>query len=66
MPLLRLPFRTIVVASTNDGYVTAERAAYFARCWGARIEFAGPAGHINSASGLGSWPEGFALLQELL
>jgi predicted alpha/beta hydrolase family esterase len=65
MPLTRLPFKTIVVASTNDEYVTPERARYFAERWGARIEFIGPAGHINSASGLGSWPAGFALLLEL-
>jgi uncharacterized protein len=66
MPLIRLPFRTIVVASTNDYYVTAERAAYFAQCWGSSITFVGNAGHINSDSGLVSWPEGFALLRELL
>jgi hypothetical protein len=66
MPLTRLPFRTIVVASTNDGYVTPERAGFFAERWGARIEFIGPAGHINSASRLSRWPAGFALLQELL
>jgi uncharacterized protein len=66
MPLQPLPFRTIVVASMNDEYVTPERARFFAERWGARIEFTGPAGHINSASRLGRWPAGFALLQELL
>jgi predicted alpha/beta hydrolase family esterase len=66
MPLPRLPFRTIVVASANDEYVTPERAKFFAERWGARMEFIGPAGHINSASRLGPWRAGFALLQELL
>jgi uncharacterized protein len=66
MPLIRLPFRTIVVGSTNDEYVTPERSSFFAERWGARIEFVGPAGHINSASRLGRWPAGFALLQDLL
>jgi predicted alpha/beta hydrolase family esterase len=66
MPLALLPFRTIVVASTNDEYVTPERARFFAERWGARIEFIGPAGHINSASGLGRWPAGVALLRELM
>ncbi len=66
MPLDPLPFRTIVVASSNDEYVSPERARFFAGRWHARIEFVGAAGHINSDSGLGRWPEGFALLQELL
>jgi hypothetical protein len=65
MPLQRLPFRSIVVASTDDPYVTLERARAFAEAWGSRIVTVHGAGHINSASGLGHWPSGFALLQEL-
>jgi hypothetical protein len=65
MPLARLPFPTIVVASTDDPYVTVARAERFAAAWGSRLEVPGALGHINSASGLGSWPEGFALLAEL-
>jgi len=37
----------------------------FARAWGSRLVDVGPKGHINSASGLGMWPEGFALVEEL-
>jgi predicted alpha/beta hydrolase family esterase len=66
MPLRALPFPTIVVASTDDEYVSLERAEEFARAWGARFLVAGALGHINSASHLGSWPEGQALLDELL
>ena len=66
MPLNALPFPAIVVASTNDEFVTIERARFFAGRWGARIEIIGEAGHINSASGLGRWPRGLALLQELV
>jgi uncharacterized protein len=66
MPLAPLPFRTIVVASTNDEYVTIERARFFAGRWGARFEIVGNSGHINSDSGLGRWPAGFALLKELI
>jgi predicted alpha/beta hydrolase family esterase len=66
MPLDPLPFPTIVVASTDDEYVTMDRAEQFARAWGARLVVAGPLGHINSASKLGMWPQGEALLQELL
>jgi predicted alpha/beta hydrolase family esterase len=65
MPLDPLPFPSIVVASTDDEYVTLERAERFARAWGSRLEMAGPLGHMNSASRLGSWPQGFALLREL-
>jgi predicted alpha/beta hydrolase family esterase len=65
MPLYRLPFPSVVVASTDDPYVTAERARTFAEAWGSRMVTVGDAGHINSQSGLGDWPAGFALLQEL-
>ena len=53
MPLERLPFRTIVVTSSNDPYVDPERARYFAQRWGAHLIDAGPQGHINTGSGHG-------------
>ena len=65
MPLQRLPFPSIVVASTDDPYVTLARAQAFASAWGSRLVAVGACGHINSASGLGEWPEGIVLLQEL-
>jgi predicted alpha/beta hydrolase family esterase len=65
MPLAPLPFPSIVVASTNDEYVSLPRAAQFALAWGSRLEVLGALGHINSDSDLGLWPEGFALLREL-
>ncbi|UOQ55055.1 RBBP9/YdeN family alpha/beta hydrolase [Hymenobacter cellulosivorans] len=66
MPLRELPFPSIVVASTNDEYVTLARATEFARAWGSRLVNAGALGHLNSTSGLGQWPAGHALLQELV
>lgn len=66
MPLARLPFPSIVVASTDDPFITVERAERFAAAWGSRLEIPGALGHINSASGLGSWPWGFARLRELM
>jgi hypothetical protein len=66
MPLERLPFPAIVVASSDDEYVSMERAAAFAQAWGARLVEIGRAGHINSASGLGAWLDGQRLLEELL
>jgi serine hydrolase len=66
MPLARLPFPSLVVASENDRFVALERARAFAEAWGSRFVNVGPAGHINADSGLGSWSAGRALLEELL
>jgi uncharacterized protein len=65
MPLDRLPFRSIVVASTNDIYVTAERAREYAAAWGSEFVDVGAAGHVNAASGLADWPFGRGLLARL-
>lgn len=65
MPLVPLPFPSIVVASTNDPYVTASRAAELAAAWGARFELLGALGHLNSESGLGDWPQGLGFLKSL-
>ena len=65
MPQVQLPFRSVVVASTNDEYVTFEQAQAYAVAWGSDLVDVGAAGHINSASGLGSWPAGYALLEQL-
>ena len=65
MPLVRLSFPSVVVASSNDPFVTVVRAQAFARAWGSEFVMIGEAGHINSASSLGDWPEGFSLLRSL-
>ncbi|MGI8509097.1 MAG: RBBP9/YdeN family alpha/beta hydrolase [Gemmatimonadaceae bacterium] len=65
VPQNQLPFRSIVVASTNDEYVTLDQARDYADAWGSTLVNLGSAGHINSASGLGSWPAGYALLEQL-
>ena len=62
----RLPYPAIVVASRDDPYVAFERAAAFAADWGAELVDAGAAGHINTASGHGPWPEGRHVLERLL
>ena len=66
MPLKKLPFPSIVIASTNDEYVSVERATEFSNAWGSELVFIGEAGHINSASNLGNWPEGWKYLQRML
>ena len=65
MPRNRLPFPSLVVASTNDPYVSLERAQGFARHWGSEMVVAGALGHLNSDSGLGAWPQGLELLRKL-
>jgi predicted alpha/beta hydrolase family esterase len=66
MPLMRLPFPSVVVASSNDEFVTLDRAKLFAEAWGSHFVNIGEAGHINSDSKLGSWESGRALLNELI
>lgn len=62
----RLPFASIVVTSSDDPFCAPDRAAGMARAWGSAIASVGPRGHINGDSGLGDWPEGWALLQSIL
>lgn len=63
VPLVKLPFKTIVVASTNDVWVKLERAKLFADSWGSDLVNIGEAGHINTASGHTRWVEGLELLE---
>jgi hypothetical protein len=65
MPLQKLAFPSIVVASTNDEYVSLARARYFAQCWGSQFVNVGALGHINSATHLKDWPQGLQLLLAL-
>lgn len=64
IPLAKLPFRSLVVASTNDQWVPFERAKFFAEAWGSELVNVGDQGHINADSGHGEWPEGLKLLND--
>lgn len=66
VPLRRLPFPSILIASTNDPYGTPEFSRNCAVAWGSRLVEAGPLGHINAASGLGEWDQGLGIYEELL
>lgn len=66
VPMAPLPFPALVIASANDPYCRPDRARAFAAAWGARFADAGEAGHINTASGHGPWPEGLLQLGALL
>ncbi|WP_439520706.1 RBBP9/YdeN family alpha/beta hydrolase [Hydrogenophaga sp.] len=62
----RLPFPSVLVGSRNDPYCSFERAQALAMAWGSRFVDLGDAGHINADSGLGDWPQGHAVLVELM
>lgn len=66
MPLKPFPVRSLVVASSDDTFVTPERALVFARAWGADYCELPELGHINSVSRLGFWPQGLLLLGQLI
>ena len=65
IPLEKLPFKSLVVASTNDEYVSIERAEQFANAWGSEFVKVGSKEHINANAGFGEWQEGLELLKSL-
>jgi predicted alpha/beta hydrolase family esterase len=64
IPLSPLPFPSLLIASTNDPYAKFERVQQFAQAWGSELQCIGAHGHINSDSGLGTWPQGQQILAE--
>ena len=62
LPTQPLPFPSLVVASSNDPWMQASKASLWANCWGSELVSLESAGHINTASGFGPWPEGLRLL----
>ncbi|HQR59346.1 MAG TPA: alpha/beta hydrolase [Azonexus sp.] len=65
IPRARLPFPSIVAASTNDPLCVFERASGFARDWGSRFIDVGAVGHINPAAGFGEWTQAEDLIRQL-
>jgi predicted alpha/beta hydrolase family esterase len=64
IPLQPLPFPSVVVGSANDPFASLDRTSAFAGAWGSRLVEIGDAGHLNSDSGHGDWPEGLRLLEQ--
>ena len=64
IPLQKIPFKTVVVASADDPWVSLERAKFFADNWGSEFINIGNAGHINVASGYGEWQQGLDFLKK--
>lgn len=65
LPHDKLPFPSVVVASSNDPWIRLTKAAYWADLWGSRLINVGSAGHINTDSGFGPWHEGLEIFNQL-
>lgn len=61
-----LPFPSVMVASRNDSFGSYEHAGDIANAWGSLLVDAGDAGHINTESGHGPWPEGSMVFAQFL
>lgn len=61
-----LPFPSLLIASRNDPFGSYEHAGDIANAWGSLLIDAGEAGHINSESGHGPWPEGGMVFAQFL
>jgi predicted alpha/beta hydrolase family esterase len=65
IPRLPLPFRSIVAASSNDPLARHDRVVQLAQSWRSELVELGEVGHLNPASGYGSWPRAIELLESL-
>jgi predicted alpha/beta hydrolase family esterase len=65
LPSGRLPFPSLVAASSNDHLASFEAVARMADEWGSELVDLGAVGHLNPASGFGPWPQAEALIQQL-
>lgn len=65
-PATPLPFPSIVVASTDDPWISIDRAHSLAVAWGSHFVDVGAQGHLNAASSIGWWAEGQELLERVI
>jgi predicted alpha/beta hydrolase family esterase len=61
-----LPFPSMLVVSSNDAFCSVERAVDMSTAWGSELHLQNNAGHINTASGHGPWPEGLLMFTRLM
>lgn len=64
-PRAKLPFPSIVAASTNDPLARLDRVTELANDWGSQLVNLGAVGHLNPAAGYGEWPRAQELIVEL-
>jgi uncharacterized protein len=62
VPLQRLPFPSVLLASDNDAFCSGARSEFFSAAWGSTYVPVGSLGHLNSDSHLGDWPQGHHVL----
>lgn len=65
IPRAPLPFRSLVVASTDDPLAALHRVRGLALDWQSEVAIAGAVGHLNPAAGFGPWPQARTLLETL-
>lgn len=65
LPQQALGVPALMVASSNDPWLSLQDARHWARLWACRLHNIGAQGHINADSGHGRWEQGLQLLQEL-
>jgi uncharacterized protein len=65
IPRRPLPFPSILATSTDDALGNPVRLRAMANAWGSREHSLGAVGHLNPASGFGSWPEATSLIEQL-
>lgn len=65
IPQMRLPFPSIIAASTNDPLAQIGKVAQMANAWGSRMVDVGAVGHLNPLSGFGEWPRALEFVDEL-
>ena len=66
-PILQtLPFPSVMLSSDNDTYASPEASAKMAWAWGCAHQVLPQAGHLDADSGLGAWPQGRVVLNDLM
>lgn len=63
MPAGLLPLPSVLVASDDDPHLSLVRAVDLAAAWGSCLHVVPGAGHLNTASGHGAWPDGMQMLE---
>ncbi len=66
LPMARLPFPSTLVASSDDPWLSIERAAELAAAWGSTFVDLGPQQHLGSECLLETWPVGRGLVEQLI
>jgi len=66
VPYAPLPYRSVLVASSNDPTCPVRLAGAYGRAWGSEFVRMQNAGHIDTDAGYGPWPLGQALIQSFI